>query len=284
MFSLISLISPLQAAAGGQPGQARSPGGAAVGGERGERGQSSQSVMNSVKSRTIPPPPAFPPPALPPTDGELTTYTRTRSVSPTPFIVTHDTFIRDSKRDSKNTEKTSVVSAGKDPAAPKKLEVGRFCQPPLISVEPATPPVLEHRTESQESRADRELQAEDDSCKPRDKYVCKKGKLRQKKSGPSDQVQRPENDDKIKRIDSKKLRSEKTDDGAKIPKESQIGGPSKYPEKCVSSEPEATGDARASGDCLTEKERTVITEVLSSRQTRSRTQSRSEGVVSPGEL
>ena len=259
-----------------------SPGLQAGGGERGER--TSQSVMSSVKTRTIPPPPTFPPPALPPTDGELTTYTRTRSVSPTPFIVTHDTFIRDNRGDNKKTDKTAAVSNGKDSGALRKLEVGRFSQPPVISVEPATPPVLEQRRECPESRADRELQTEDDGCKPREKYACRKGKLRQKKSGPSDQVECPENDDGIKRRNSKKLRSHKTDDGAKIPEESQIGGPSKYPENCVTSQPQPAGDARASGDKLTEKEKTVITEVLSSRQARSRTGSRSEGAVSPGEI
>ena len=53
----------------------------------------------------------------------------------------------------------------------------------------------------------------------------------------------------------------------------------------MTSEPEPAGDTRAAKNCdkLTEKEMTVITEVLSSRQTRSRTSSRSEGVVSPGE-
>ena len=238
--------------------------------------------MSAVNSRIIPPRPTFPPPSLPRTDGELTTYTRSRSVSPTPFIVTHDTFIRDNR---KTANKTTALSGNvKDPAPLRKLEVGRFCQPPVISVEPATPPVLEARTECQESRADRELQTEDDNCKPREKSVCKKGKLRQKKPGPSDQVGQPENEEKIKRRDCKKLRSQKTDDGAKIPKEAQIGCPSKYPEKCLTSEPEPPGDTRANNcDKLTEKEMTVITEVLSSRQTRSRTSSRSEVDVSPGE-
>ena len=152
--------------------------------------------------------------------------------------------------------------------------MGRFSEPPVISVEPATPPVLDSGA------------TEEDSGKPRDKHVGKKGKIRQRKSGPGDQVAAPENEDKIKRRDSKKLRSQKTDDGAKIPQEFQIGGPSKYPEKCLTSEPEPqpVADTRANNsDALTEKEMTVIAEVLSSRQTRSRTSSRSEGVVTPGE-
>ena len=51
--------------------------------------------MTSVKinSSSIPPPPSCPPPNLP-DNRELTTYTRTRSASPAPFIISHDTFIR----------------------------------------------------------------------------------------------------------------------------------------------------------------------------------------------
>eukprot|EP00092_Neocalanus_flemingeri_P058887 GFUD01070280.1.p1 GENE.GFUD01070280.1~~GFUD01070280.1.p1 ORF type:complete len:688 (+),score=221.53 GFUD01070280.1:42-2105(+) len=43
---------------------------------------------------SIPPPPPFAPPSLPDEENVLTTYSRTRSVSPAPFIVSHDTFIK----------------------------------------------------------------------------------------------------------------------------------------------------------------------------------------------
>eukprot|EP00092_Neocalanus_flemingeri_P058886 GFUD01070279.1.p1 GENE.GFUD01070279.1~~GFUD01070279.1.p1 ORF type:complete len:665 (+),score=222.39 GFUD01070279.1:42-2036(+) len=43
---------------------------------------------------SIPPPPPFAPPSLPDEENVFTTYSRTRSVSPAPFIVSHDTFIK----------------------------------------------------------------------------------------------------------------------------------------------------------------------------------------------
>eukprot|EP00092_Neocalanus_flemingeri_P043929 GFUD01048570.1.p1 GENE.GFUD01048570.1~~GFUD01048570.1.p1 ORF type:complete len:673 (+),score=206.06 GFUD01048570.1:45-2063(+) len=43
---------------------------------------------------SIPPPPPFAPPSLPDEENVLTTYSRTRSVSPAPFNVSHDTFIK----------------------------------------------------------------------------------------------------------------------------------------------------------------------------------------------
>ena len=200
----------------------------------------------SLTNRNIPPRPTFPPPSLPTTDGELTTYTRTRSVSPAPFIVSHDTFIRSTGE--QHTARQSSL---------RRLEVGT---PPLISVEPATPPVLEEKTKCQESRPGRENGAG-------------------KHSG-----QQEIREGKVKRRGSKKVRSKKIDYEAKFQEEkSDIGAPSKIDVTELGEHNTENGDKRTNYEDLTEKEKNVITEVLNSRQTRSRPQSRTEERESPGE-
>ena len=130
--------------------------------------------MASRVSRSIPPPPTSPPPSLP-DPRELTTYERTRSVSPspTPFIISHDTFIRPANNVKADTGAASVrlqttLRKTEDPNQPTngvqgvekklkenklvksdkgevkpRLQVNKHFEKPLISIEPATPPLLE---------------------------------------------------------------------------------------------------------------------------------------------
>ena len=150
-------------------------------------------------------------------------------------------------------------------------------------MEPATPPVLEHQTECQQSRPDTTLQSEQDICNSRHSLINKKGDPVEDKNSyhSGKDVQ------KVKRRGSKKKRSQKIDYEAEmLEKNPEIGARSKFVNLSDLTEHNTDidiGDCGSNLDHLTEKEATVITEVLTARQARSRPQSRTEERLSPGE-
>merc|ERR1719315_375911 len=73
---------------------------------------------------SIPPPPTFAPPSLPDERSTLTTYTRTRSVSPAPFIISHDTFIKAGQSKIATDKQVTLSSKGIDVEEKQKSKDG----------------------------------------------------------------------------------------------------------------------------------------------------------------
>ena len=253
-------------------------------------------------------------------------------MSPAPFIISHDTFIKANNGktnvkedaivkseagvkkkeviknaapdncDDKNNKQNKLAKINhKNSSSSKKLAEEASClqigknifEQPVISIEPATPPPApglsdEKMKQSGEFESDHlERKQSSDICENAENFTAS-SKSAGKNSGQSDLQEDlkghgPECST-IQRRGSrkKKLKSKKTDDESKnTPEKSNFGDGSTKSVPINDTPEHGQDETKTILDNLTEKEITVITQVLTSRQTRSRPASREDIVTEP---